>query len=122
MDVEKIAIQAMFYDYPIKAVVENLIVRGNGGDGKWYYNTMEQTLHDHHTTLNMGEAKAISNLVENSWIGGIKPNNLTTPLDGAFKVLLRCANIFLNEENNNLYASYKRKQSFRSGRDILKFR
>lgn len=107
MDVEKIAIQTMFYDYPIKAVVGNLIVRDNGGDGKWYYNTMEETLHDHHTTLNMGEAKAISNLVENSWIGGIKPNNLTTPLDGAFKVLLRCANIFLNEENNNLYASYK---------------
>ena len=40
MDVEKIAIQTMFYDYPIKAVVENLIVRDNGGDGKWYYNTV----------------------------------------------------------------------------------
>ena len=106
MDVEKIAIKALFCDYPIKTIVDNLIVRDRGGDGKWFYEAMEQTLYDHHTTLNMGEAKAIRNLVEKSWIGGINPKSLMTPLDGAFKVLLHCANFFLKEENGKLFTCY----------------
>lgn len=107
MDIEKIAVQTMFYDYPIEMVIENLVVRGNGGDGKWYCDAMERTLHNHHAELNMGETVAIRKLVEESWIRGGNPRTLSTPLDGAFKILLHCANIFLNEDSVELRTSFK---------------
>ena len=102
MDIERVAIQTMFYDYPIDAVVENLITRDRGGDRQWYYDALKNTLHNSYASINMGEVEAISKLIEEKWIDKAQPANFKTPLDGAFKVLLHCANIFLTETEEGL--------------------
>lgn len=107
MDLERAAIQAMFCDYPIDMVVENLVERNRGGDRLWYYDALKKTLHDRHASLNMGEVDAISRLIEEKWIGRAQPAHLTTPLDGAFKVLQHCANIFLTETEDGLKTRYE---------------
>lgn len=107
MDIERAAIQAMFYDYSIDTVVENLIVRNRGGESLWYYGALKKTLHDSHASLNMGEVEAITNLIDVKWIGKAQPAHLITPLDGAFKVLLHCANIFLKETEDGLKTRHK---------------
>lgn len=107
MDVEKACAKALFYDFPVQTVIDNLILNDRGDRQNWFEEVLCQRLHAQESALSWPVTNSTIDMLKTEWINKPNPSSIKEWVGGSFKMLKVCADKLLANINGKIKVKHE---------------